>query len=76
MEDPQAVELVVQQGVVDSADKGALVLEAAGRSVVSRGGQTGLLQSPVQIAQRVGLHPAVPTVAWQDGPTIISTGLL
>lgn len=35
--------------------------------MVSRGGQTGLLQSPVQVSQRVCLHPAVTSMAWQEG---------
>lgn len=67
MEDPEAMKLVIEQGVIASADKWALVLQAAGWSVVCRGGQTGLLQSPVQISQRVCLHPAVPSMAWQEG---------
>lgn len=30
MEDPETMKLVIEQGVVDSADKRALVLQAAG----------------------------------------------
>lgn len=72
VEDPEAMKLVIEQGVIDPADKWALVLQAAGWSVVSRGGQTGLLQSPVQISQRVCLHPAVSSMAWQEGQAIIN----
>lgn len=65
MEDPETMKLVIEQGVVDSANKRALVFQAVGWSVVSWGSQAGLLQSPVQISQRVCLHPAVPCGAWQ-----------
>lgn len=63
MEDPQAVKFVVQQGVVNSPNKRALVLQAVGWSVVR---QIRLLQRAVQIHQRVRLHPAVTPVTWQD----------
>lgn len=72
MKDPEAMKLVIKQGVINSADKWALILQAAGWSVVSWGGQACLLQSPVQIPQRVCLHPAVPSMTWQEGKAMIN----
>ena len=60
------MELLAQQGVVGAPDEGALVLQARAGPGVRAGGQTGPLQSPVQVPQRVGLQPALPLAVWPD----------
>ena len=56
----EPVELLAQQGVIGAPDEGALVLQACAGSGVRARGQTGPLQSPVQVPQRVSLQPALP----------------
>lgn len=73
VEDPEAMDFVVQQGVVDSSDKRAFVLQPAGWPVISWAGQTGPLQSAVQIPQRVRLHPTLPSVAWNKEESFYMT---
>lgn len=70
VEDAQTVQFVIEQWVIDSADKWAFVLQAAGGSVVSRGRQAGLLQSTVQVTQRVRLHPALTWVPCDKDKTV------